>query len=39
MKWIKWYIIILISIITKKTVVNFLGSIYVVAGNIVKKIR
>lgn len=38
-KWSKWAIIILYSTITGKTVVNFFGSTYAVAGNVVKKIR
>ena len=39
LKWIKYSLIILQSTLTDKTVVNFFGSTYVVAGNFVRRIR
>lgn len=39
MKWVKYYFIIMKSLITSNTVVTLFGSTYVVAGNFVKKIR
>lgn len=38
-KWVKWYLIILWSVFTGKSVVNFFGGTYAVAGNMVRKIR
>jgi hypothetical protein len=38
-KWIKYALIILQSDITNRTVVNFFGGTYVVAGNVVRRIR
>jgi hypothetical protein len=38
-KWIKYAAIILQSVIQQKTVVNFFGGTYVVAKNIVRRIR
>lgn len=39
MKWLKYPIIILLSVVTKKTIINFFGSTYVIAGNVVRKIK
>lgn len=39
MAWIKYYIIIMYGLATNRTVVNFFGSTYIIAGNIVKRIR
>lgn len=36
MKWIKYYCIVMTSTITGKTVVNFFGKSYAVAGNTVR---
>lgn len=36
---VKWFCIVTVSTITNKTVVDFFGSTYAVAGNIVKRIR
>lgn len=38
MKWIKYYLIIMLSTFTGKTVVTFFGSTYAVSGNVVKKL-
>lgn len=38
-KWAKYYCIIMKSTITGRTVVDFCGSTYAVAGNMVKKVR
>lgn len=35
-KWVKWHIIVLISMVTQRTTVKFLGKSYLVSGNIVK---
>lgn len=39
MKWINWALIILWSTLRNKTVVDYRGSTYAVAGLIVKKVR
>lgn len=39
MKWIKYYLIIMQGVIQGKSIVNFFGSTYAIAGNVVKKIR
>jgi hypothetical protein len=39
MKWIKYYLIVMQSIVSNKTVVNFFGSSYIISGNIVKRIK
>lgn len=39
MKLVKYYVVIMLSVITGKTAVNFFGSTYAVAGNIVKRIK
>lgn len=38
LKWVKWCLIILKSVITGKTVVTFMGSSYAVYGNVVQKL-
>ena len=38
MKWIKYYLIVMKSTLTKNTVVDFFGSTYIVSGNVVKRI-
>lgn len=38
-KWIKYTLIILQGEIQNKTVVNFFGGTYVIAGNFVRRIR
>jgi hypothetical protein len=38
-KWIKYPLIIIQSEIQQKSVVNFFGGTYVVAGNFVRRIR
>jgi hypothetical protein len=37
-RWIKYYFIIMIGLITNKTVVSFLGSSYAISGNVVRKL-
>lgn len=37
-KWVKYYAIILSSIITNRTVINMFGSTYIVYGNVVQLI-
>lgn len=39
MKWVKYYLIVMQGMIQGKTVVNFFGSTYVIAGNFVRRIR
>ena len=39
LKWPKYVLIILWSEVTGKSVVNFFGSTYAVAGNMVRRIR
>lgn len=38
-KWIKYTLIVFQSELTGKTVVDFFGSTYAVAGNTVRKVR
>ena len=37
--WAKYACIIVLSVITFSTVVNWFGATYIVAGNVVKRIR
>lgn len=39
LKWVKYYLIIMKGLVLRQTVVNFFGSSYVIAGNVVTKIR
>lgn len=39
MSWVKWILIITKSFIVSNTVVDFMGSTYIVYGNVVAKIR
>lgn len=39
MKQIKYVIVLMLSVITKRTVINFFVATHVVSGNVVQRIR